>query len=87
MKDKQLSQHIFNLSPKENGGEGLTLSTVFYHNGDPDGIYVNQELTLQSYGNSATFNLCGSPLLPDMLRKLANQLDDEMMLAKRATRV
>jgi hypothetical protein len=76
-----LKTHNFNFSPEENGGEGLTLTTKFFANGDPitknQGVFWNQELTLQSYGNSATINLFGINLTPDVLRKLANELESE----------
>lgn len=46
-----LGKHEFTFNPKDNGGEALTLKTFFYDNGDgvPNGIYINQELELQSY--------------------------------------
>ena len=42
---------------------------------EKDGVFVNQELTLQSYCNSATFELIGSPFTPELLRQLANELE------------
>lgn len=79
MNDKLLKTHFFNLSPNENSGEGLTLKTKFIANGDPitetDGVYINQELTLQSYCNCATFTLIGATLTPTLLRQLANELE------------
>jgi len=74
--DKLLAIHVFDFDPKNNGGESLTLSTYIYSNGDPNGSYWNQTLTLQSYCNSASFNLCGTNLTPNMLRKLADELDE-----------
>ena len=79
MKEKVLTTHVFNFSPESNDGESLTLTTEFITNGDTvtekESIFLNQQLTLQSYGNSATFNLCGINLNSTTLRELANQLD------------
>lgn len=81
--DPKVGTHSFNFSPQESGGESLYLETKYYWNGDNEkdhqhnGIYLNQELTLCSYGNSATFNLCGINLDSNMLRKLADELDEE----------
>lgn len=75
--DKQpLKLHLFVFNQKDNGGESLTLITQFFSNGDPgaQGIFSNQELTLQSYCNSASFNLCGIQITPELLRKLADEL-------------
>lgn len=78
MSDKLLGIHTFQFG-KSNGGESFTITTKFFANGDRitscGGVYIIQELTLNSYGNSATFTLCGTPLTPDNLRELADQLD------------
>lgn len=78
MSNKPIKRHVFEFNPEDNGGESLTLTTEFFDNGDgpPNGIYCTQELTLQSYCNSASFNLCGTRLDPDILRKLADQLEN-----------
>ena len=74
-----LDTHCYNFSPDTNGGESLILTTKFIANGDPitqtTGVFLNQELTLQSYGNSATFNLCGIHITPNKLRMLAEELE------------
>ena len=75
MPDKLLKTHVFCFNPQDNGGEGLTLVTKYFDNGD-GGIYTNQELCLQSYCNQASISLCGAALTPDLLRKLANELDE-----------
>jgi len=77
MMDKILSKHTFVFNSADNGGESLSLTTFFYDNGDgiPDGIYTTQELSLQSYRNSASFSLCGAELSPENLRTLANELE------------
>jgi len=60
MKEKQLlSQHCFSFNKSDNGGERVSLTTKFIANGDPNGVFLNQEFSLQSYSNSATINLCG----------------------------
>ncbi len=83
--DKILKTHSFNFNPRENGGESLHLHTQIYSNGDPGGIYLNQELTLESYGNSATFNLCGTVFTVESLRQLANELEQEIVQAQTMT--
>lgn len=61
-------KHVFTFNPNSNGGEQLHLTT-FVEAGWP-----NQELSLNSYGNAASFNL-GFLMNPDKLRQLANELD------------
>lgn len=76
-KAKELKYHRFVLNPRANGGESLTLHTTFIDNGDPGpgGIFTNQRLTLQSYNNAASLELYGAQITPDVLRKLANELE------------
>ena len=81
-----LRKHVFTFNKEDNGGESLILYTEMYANGEPDGVYYNQELTLSSYSNCATFNLLGAPLTPDLLRELANQLEKVELEAKAITR-
>ncbi len=74
---------------EDNVGESLSLTTAMYSNGDPvkynngklEGVYFNQELTLHSYCNSASFNLVGAAITPSLLRELANQLESEILKA------
>jgi hypothetical protein len=75
MPDIKLTTHRFVFNEQNNSGEGLSLRTDFYHNGDPGGIYTNQTLKLQSYCNSAQFELVGASITPELLRKLADQLE------------
>lgn len=77
MAEKKLHRHVFCFDEKNRGGEALLLTTEFIDNGDnaENSIFLNQQLTLHSYCNSATFNLCGTPLTPEVLRKLANELE------------
>lgn len=80
-KDIVLKEHIFCFNEDHNGGEALSLETMFIGNGDPitkdDGVYLNQRLTLQSYSNAALFELYGALLTPEKLRQLANELEQE----------
>ncbi len=70
-----------------NGGEQLSLKTEFIHNGDDiseengSGIFLNQVLTLNSYGNSASFSLNNGELNPKSLRELANSIEETKHLA------
>lgn len=63
--------HSFN--PGFNGGEQLNLTTKYIDQGRGE-YYSYQEISLQSYQNSATFNL-GIPITPENLRELANKLE------------
>lgn len=75
--DKLLKTHCFSLN-ESNSGESLVITTKFFANDnditDEDGIYTNQEITLQSYSNSASFYLCNT-ITPEKLRELANELE------------
>jgi len=81
MKEECIKKHVFVFNPKDNGGEQLILTTEFFDNGDcaaygfSGGVYTNQQLSLQSYGNSASMNLYGIVLSPENLRQLANELE------------
>lgn len=83
-KDRLLGVHSFIFNKKDNGGESLSLTTSYYDNGDGPvkGCYTDQELTLQSYGNSATFNFSGIQITPNLLRELANELESAEIKAK-----
>lgn len=63
-----IKRHTFSFNPRDYSAEGLTLTTKYFDNGDrakglPVGIFTNQELTLQSYGNCTTIHLCGIAML------------------------
>lgn len=75
MNNQLLDMHCYNFNPKDNSGESLSLTTKIFANGDPGGIYLNQTITLNSYDNSASINLCGINITPDILRKLAQELE------------
>ena len=63
----------------DNDGEALTLVTKILANGDPvtdkNGIFLNQELSLNSYCNKATFHLYGATFTPQRLREMADELE------------
>ena len=66
------------------GGESLTVITSFFDTGDDkevaeDGIkyYLNQDIVLASYGNSASINLGVAILTPQILRQLADEIENE----------
>ena len=82
-KPKPISIHSFCFNPIDNGGEALTLTTRFFPNGDPGVVFTNQELSLQSYCNSASLNLHGASITPDMLRQLANELEKAQIEAEK----
>jgi hypothetical protein len=84
-KAKVLGKHTFNFDTKSNGGESLCLYTKIFTNGDdpPDNLHLEHNLTLQSYGNAATFELCCIELTPEKLRKLADELEKEINEAKK----
>lgn len=79
MSKKLIDSHIMICNPDCNGGENLVIKTNFYDNGDEENnIFINQEITLHSYGNSCSFNLCGSPLTVEVLRELANKIEAKL---------
>lgn len=71
--DKVLARHVIELNPEDNGGESIILTTTFIANGDPindqEGVYTNQEIELNSYGNSAAIKLYNAKFTPEFLRK------------------
>lgn len=85
-KESMVKRHVFVFNPQDNGGESLVLRTEFVHNGDPvddgKGIFTNQELTLHSYCNAASFQLSGASITPEILRKLANELESAGVQAR-----
>ncbi len=81
-----LKKHVFCFNECSNGGESLILSTEIFGNGDPNEIYYNQKLTLNSYANCASIELFGVAMTPDSLRKLADELEAVENEAKFITR-
>lgn len=84
--NEPVKRHRFVFNPKDIGGEHLVFTTNFFHNGDPGGIFTNQELTLSSYCNSATIHLAGICITSQNLRDLADQLDKCKQKAIECTR-
>lgn len=78
MSEIQQRQHVFVFNPGNNGGEQLLLVTRFCESKEASGIFLDQELSLESYGNSASFYLARAVFTPDKLRELANQLENEL---------
>ena len=77
--DTEVAVHTFVINGNDNGGEQLSVTTRLIDNGDlRDNIYLNQEISLQSYNNAATFFLYGAIITPDALRQLADELDREI---------
>ena len=72
---KEVARHVYCFNEEDNGGEQLILTTIVYDD-KVGGIFFNQELTLGSYCNSASFNLTGAQITPKLLRELANQLEE-----------
>ncbi len=82
--DQEVAVHTFVFNGNDNSGEQLSLTTRFIDNGDlRDNIYLNQELTLQSYCNSVTIFLAGVSVTPDALRQLANEMERELIRYQR----
>ena len=92
MTEKLINRHTFIFNKGDNGGEQLILTTTFFADVDDNGNYVepgnvyrNDELSLQSYCNSASFNLYCSSLTPAILRELADSLEQATNDAKQMT--
>lgn len=83
--NRLIATHVFNIDENQNGGESLILKTDIFHNGDEgkseEIIFLNQELTLNSYANSASFNLAGTTLTPKKLRELADSIEKAIKMA------
>jgi hypothetical protein len=68
-----IKRHVFCFNPQDNGGEQLHLITEFFESDNGD-IYSNKEMSLQSYCNSASFNLSGAAISSETFFKLAREL-------------
>jgi hypothetical protein len=81
-KEGVVHTHVFCFNPEDNGGEAVCLKTRFHENGDnnENSIWLEQELSLQSYAHSA--GISAGVFTPKMLRKLANELDEAMIQAR-----
>lgn len=80
--EKKIGTHFFNLTPKANGGETIYVTTDFIDNGSNE-MYLNQEITLMSYGNCAKLMLYGTPLTPETLRQFADELEQKIEEVKK----
>jgi hypothetical protein len=85
MSEQSLHRETFTFNKEDGGGAALHITIDYFDNGDaahglPDGIYDNQKLTLESYGNSASFDLT-SGFTPENLRELANIMERGYNLA------
>ena len=67
--------HAFTFNPEANGGEALMLCTQAIKEGDKP-VCFEQELTLCSYCNNASFQLAGATFTPELLRQLADELEE-----------
>jgi hypothetical protein len=71
--DELLKTFVFIFNIKANGCEQFLLTTKFYnHNNSVD---FDQEFSLQSAGNSAHICLSACKITPNLLRKLADELE------------
>lgn len=73
--DKKIDKIMQTINSNDNGGEQIVLITEFFDNGDrPAQIFTNQQIILQSYGNSASINLCSAQLNSNVLFRLAKEM-------------
>lgn len=80
--DKEIKRISYRFNRHDNSGEQLVLETVFLKNEGDSDVFINQTLTLNSYGNSAQFNLYSALLDPNELRELANRIESAGIEAK-----
>lgn len=79
MIDNFLTRHVFIFNKQDNSGEQLSLVTEFYDQGDgPTSVYSTQKIFLNSYCNEVVINLHGFTITPDMLRQLADEMEEAM---------
>jgi len=74
VENKPILREVFRFNHDENGGEALILTTEYFVNDTI--IEMRQELSLQSYGRSASINLGINELTPYLLRVLADHLEN-----------
>lgn len=61
---------VFEIPPHVNSGESVMIITEF-----GDG-YITQKIEIESYVNSVTVNLFRNVLTPEVLRDLANKIEE-----------
>lgn len=79
MRQKLVEVHVFCFNPHQNGGESFILSSKIIDDGDDEPL-LEQQLILNSYGNSTTLNIPN--LTPQILRQLADELEQKLISAK-----
>lgn len=85
--EQPIHSHYVEIGAHSNSGEALMLRTEWFSNGDEDGgLFMNQQITLHSYSNSASFSLGSKILDPGTLRWLADQIEDEELKASKLLR-
>jgi hypothetical protein len=70
-------RHIFTFNPDDNGGQSFRITTDITVE-DKEEAILEHEITLQSYGNKATFFLHGVMLTPAKLRQMADELEKKI---------
>ena len=61
--------HVFCFNPKENGGQSIHLVTTINSNN------ISQSLELNCFGNCSSLQFGDGIFTPDILRKLADELE------------
>ena len=77
-----VSCHKFDFNLSSLSDENVWITTEFRANGDPGCIFVNQIIQMQSNCNDVQLTLRTHCLTPERLRKLADELEAEMIKAK-----
>lgn len=72
-----LNRSVFVFNPQDKDGNTISMMTEYFNNGVPGGVFTNQEITLYSNSNSASFHISGFTITPEMLRNLADQLEKQ----------
>lgn len=80
-KQSKIHRHHFVFNPGDNGGEGLMVSTTFHFHEDGE-MWIETELKLHSYLNSASLQIGSGCVTPEKLRQFANELDEATLKAK-----
>lgn len=84
---EKLGEVYMILNPEDNGGETVAITVEIYDNGDAaaglsDGIFTLSNVSLQSYGNSASMSLPN--ITPEFLRDFADKLEAELIEVTKA---
>ncbi len=79
MIDTFLTRHTFIFNKQDNGGEQLAFVSEVYDQGEgPTSIYLTQKIILNSYCNEVVIKLNGFTITPDLLRQLADELEQKI---------